>query len=63
MDGIIKGIARLKNKKDIIIPPSDKCGGVVLLDKNDYEEMARILGDANTKGEPPQWNPRTNSTY
>lgn len=43
------GLKSLSENKDIVIRPADKGGGMVVLDRIDYErEMYRILGDTET---------------
>lgn len=43
------GLKSLCERKDLIICPTDKGGGVVILDKSDYHgEMTRILSDTET---------------
>lgn len=41
-----KGITSLESKKDVIIRPADKGGGLVVMSKQFYkEEMCRLLED------------------
>lgn len=43
------GLKQLCERKDLIICPADKGGGIVILDKSDYHsEMTRILSDTET---------------
>lgn len=43
------GLKSLCERKDLVIRPADKGGGVVILDKTDYHgEMMRILSDSDT---------------
>lgn len=43
------GLKSLCDRKDLIIRPADKGGGLVILDKSDYhQEMCRILDDTST---------------
>lgn len=43
------GLQSLCDRKDLVIRPADKGGGIVVLDKIDYEnEMYRILNDQDT---------------
>ncbi|XP_077334619.1 uncharacterized protein LOC143975965 [Lithobates pipiens] len=47
--GIWKTIKQLEKKKDIVIRPADKEGGLVILNKADYEqEMANLLNIPDT---------------
>lgn len=46
---ITEGIKSLKNKKNIIIRPADKGGGVVVMDKSYYHnQLMEFLGDQTT---------------
>lgn len=46
---IKKGIQALEEKKEILIRPADKGGGILLMTKAYYkEEMKRLLGDRDT---------------
>lgn len=48
-DYIINGIKSLEKKKDIIIRPADKGGGVVILEKTFYhKQLVDMLGDRTT---------------
>lgn len=43
------GLKSLCERKDLVICPTDKGRGIVVLDKADYhKEMCRILSDLNT---------------
>lgn len=43
------GLTSLCQRKDLIICPADKGGGIVILDKSDYHaEMTRIISDLDT---------------
>lgn len=46
---IEKGLKSLQKNKNIVIKPADKGGGIVVMNKSDYEaEMEKLLGDAET---------------
>lgn len=48
------GLKSLCEQKDLVIGPTDKGSGIVILDKTGYEiEMYRILNEPNTYKELP----------
>lgn len=49
-----KGLKSLCGRKDLIVRPADKGGGIIVMNKSDYiSEMPRILSDQDTYAELP----------